>query len=389
MDRPLPLLVVGAGPFGLALAADAGSRGIDYRIVGKPAEFWASNMPKGMYLRSGADWHLDPLGECTIERFLATRGLDPAGGAPLSRDTYLDYLEWFRAVRGIAPIAEYVRRLDALEGGQGGFRVALDSGRTLDAANVVLALGFRYFRHFPDEITERIPPGRLSHTCDLVDFAPLAGRRCLVVGGRQSAYEWAALLREAGAARVDLVHRQDRPRFAPSDWAWVGPLVDRTAANPGWYRALPPAEREALEARMYAEGRGKLEPWLEARVRADGIRVWPRARVVGCETGYDGALRVALDTGDRLAVDHVVLATGYKADLAKIPFLAAGNLRGRIAARDGYPILNDELETSVPGLFATSFLATQAFGSFFAFTVAARAGAKIVGAAIERRVRRS
>lgn len=37
----------------------------------------------------------------------------------------------------------------------------------------------------------------------------LTGARVVIVGGRQSAYEWAALLCDHGAARVDVVHRHD------------------------------------------------------------------------------------------------------------------------------------------------------------------------------------
>ena len=65
------LLIIGAGPFGLAAATLARARGIDCVIAGRPMEFWRRNMPRGMILRSATDWHLDPTGEHTIEAFLA------------------------------------------------------------------------------------------------------------------------------------------------------------------------------------------------------------------------------------------------------------------------------------------------------------------------------
>ena len=61
------LLITGAGPFGLSVAAYAAHRGLNYRCVGAPMEFWRASMPKGMYLRSACDWHLDPIGIDTIE----------------------------------------------------------------------------------------------------------------------------------------------------------------------------------------------------------------------------------------------------------------------------------------------------------------------------------
>ena len=59
-----------------------------------------------------------------------------------------------------------------------------------------------------------------------------------------------------------------------------------------------------------------------------------------------------------------------------------GNLFPDLASEDGFPVLDDRLQTSVPGLFVTSLPATRAFGAFFAFTVSVKASAEIVGAAI-------
>ena len=83
-----------------------------------------------------------------------------------------------------------------------------------------------------------------------------------------------------------------------------------------------------------------------------------------------------------VTVDRVILATGYKPSLAQVPFLAAGNLLEAIAATNGSPVLDDAMESSVPGLFFTSMLATGTFGPFFAFTVSARASAYIIGRAV-------
>src|ERR1044072_5342344 len=106
------LLIIGAGPFGLALAAQAQHDHIEHVIVGKPMEFWRRNMPPGMFLRSACDWHLDPQNVHTIEAFLATQNKTPAEVDPLSLEFYLSYAEWFQQQKQIQPLPLYVQRLD-------------------------------------------------------------------------------------------------------------------------------------------------------------------------------------------------------------------------------------------------------------------------------------
>ena len=377
-DVRTPLLIVGAGPFGLAMAAEAQDRGVPHVLLGEPMSFWREHMPAGMFLRSACDWHLDPAGEATIERFLATRGQAPAHVEPLALDTYLEYAGWFEQAKGIGARRAKVVRLDRRDDR---FVAMLDDGAAVTAERVLLALGFASFAHVPVELAERVPADRSSHSCDFVAPDRFVGRRVLIVGGRQSALESAALLAEAGAAEVHVCHRHATPDFAPSEWSWVEPTLDRIADDPSWYRRLAETDRTELNARFFAEGRLKLEPWLEPRVHRSEIRIRPHTRIEASELRDDGLL-VRLDAGDTIAVDHVLYATGYKVDLERVPFLRAGNLLPRIDRRDGSPVLDDSLQSSVPGLFITSLPATRELGSFFGFTVAVRGSARMVSRTI-------
>jgi hypothetical protein len=47
--------------------------------------------------------------------------------------------------------------------------------------------------------------------------------------------------------------------------------------------------------------------------------------------------------------------------------LANGDGRKRLDSKNGFPVLDDHLQSNVPGLFFTSMCATQDFGPFFAF----------------------
>jgi thioredoxin reductase len=341
------VLVIGAGPYGLAAAKAARDKGLRTRIVGRHMSFWREHMPAGMLLRSGPDWHLDPAFELTFERYLDERGISED---PIPLELFLDYAGWFTAEAGLVVEDEHVTTLTR----DGHFTAALAGGDTIEARQVIAAPGIAHFAHRPEWATDGV------HTCDLVDFGELSGARVLVVGGRQSAYEWAALASEHGAERVDVVHRHPQPRFERVSWRFVDPLIDETLAHPGWWRNLPQPERDAIARRFWEVGRLTLEHWLVPRLK--------RVHVHANTAEIDPA---------RFAPDRIVLATGYKAQLDRVPYL-----RGlRIATRNGFPVLDDAMQSSVPGLFLPGFTATQDFGPFFGFVKGAPAAALLMSSA--------
>ncbi len=357
----VPLLVIGAGPYGLATAACAKRAGIEQHVVGKPMAFWRDNMPAGMFLRSGPDWHLDAAGVNTFMVYLEERGIDPSDVDPIPVALFLDYVDWFEEKAGIEVQPELVRDLSRPNGR---FEATLESGRSITADAVVAAPGISHFTVVPEWVEQSLSPERWTHTCNLVRFDQLKGKRVLIVGGRQSAFEWAALLADGDAEEVHVVYRHDTPEFTASDWHFVDDLMDLTATVPGWFRHLPAEEQEAVTKRFWAEGRLRLEPWLTPRLDKPSVHRWPRASITACRELPD-RIEVDLSNGTHLAVDHIVLATGYKPDMRKVPYLA-GVVDG-MELTDGFPVLDEHFQSSVPGLFVTGFPATRDFGPFFGF----------------------
>jgi cation diffusion facilitator CzcD-associated flavoprotein CzcO len=368
--RSAELLVIGAGPYGLAVSAHAERHGMDTVTLGSPMGFWRANMPADMLLRSGPDWHLDVAREHTFEAYLQDRGITAAEVDPIPVGVYLDYADWFTAQKRLQVDDLRVERLQRVDGR---FEATLAGGDRITADAVVAAPGIARFTLLPPWAAE-VPPDRRAHTCDLIAFDRLAGARCLIVGGRQSAYEWAALLCDHGVERVDVVHRQDVPRFARADWTFVDPYIDDTLRSRGWWRALPHAEREAIARRFWEVGRLTLEPWITPRL--DG-RAHPRPRTEVTQVRERGEeLEVSLSDGDRLTVDFVVFATGYRADLAAVPYL--GDLLGDVVVTDGFPVLDESFGTTAPGLYVTGFSATRDFGPFFGFVRGAVPAATLI-----------
>lgn len=375
----VPLIVVGAGPYGLAVAAYARRVGIETIVLGEPMSFWRDHMPRGMLLRSGVDWHLDAVGVHTMEAYLAERGVQPVDVDPIPVELFVDYADWFQARSGVEvrpDMAAGVKRCGD------GFTVDLVGGGRLSGDSVVVAPGISHFAAIPRQVVAQLPPDRYSHTCFLTEFDRARDARTLIIGGRQSAFEWAALLADGGVEAVHVVYRHATPAFATSDWHFVDSMIEQTISVPGWFRRLSKEERAVVSNRFWAEGRLKLEPWLPPRMPANVVHRHPRSEVRSCTELSSGEIRVVLSTGDTLTVDHVVLATGYRANVGAVPYLTD---LADVRISEGFPELDEYMQSSIPGLFFTGFVATRDFGPFFGFVRACPAAARIVVAALQAR----
>jgi len=379
MQKSTPLLLVGAGPFGLSLAAYFNHKKIEYMHIGSSMDYWKNHMPKEMVLRSASDWHLDPLEEGTILKYLETKQLQPVDVEPLTLDFYMGYTEWFQLQKGISPLPVSISQLDRADGH---FNVTFDDGQTVQAEKIILAVGLRHFKNIPEPYPTMLPVDRVHHTADLVDFSALKDKRVLIIGGRQSAFEWAALIHEQGAKNIHMTYRHTTPAFEPSDWAWVNPLLDAMVGNPSWFRNISQAEKDAVTKRMWVEGRLKLEPWLAKRITQDTIHLHPQTYVTECKQLPNQELQITLNDNSTHVIDQIILATGYKMDLPRIPMIANGNIVSEIKTTNGFPILDEIFQSSIPNLYFTGLPAAQDFGPFFGFTAAAKTSAKIIGRAL-------
>jgi FAD-dependent urate hydroxylase len=365
------LLVIGAGPYAYSATAHAQERGIRTRIVGRPLSFWREQMPADMYLRSGRDWTLDADGVAGFEAYFEEQGFAPDQHDPIPISVFLDYTDWFREQKKLD--VEQVL-VESLTKPDGHFVAEVSDGSTVIAEKVLAAPGVAHYAQLPPWYTE-VPSERRSHTSERVTFDDLSGARVAIIGGRQSAYEWAALLCDHGAATVDVVHRHDTPAFEKVSWAFVDPYVEQTEAERGWWRGLPAARQQEIALEFWTVGRLTLEHWLTPRLDPTVVTSRPRAHVVSVTAGPMSAVRLALSDGDVLEVDHVVAASGYRADLSAVPYL--DGVLDRVSVTDGFPDLSPGFETTLPGLFVTGFSATRDFGPFYGFTKGCPSAARV------------
>jgi len=379
--------IIGAGPYGLAVAAHLADAGVDFRMFGRPMAFWKGSMPPGMLLRSRvrSSSIADPRLKLTLPRFGAATGT--ALAEPLPLDTFLAYAEWFRAQLGLE-IDE--RRVDKIECTGDGFGLSLADGENLESRSVVVAAGIGPFAAMPD-VLDGISHDLASHSSSFSDATAYRGLRVLVIGGGQSAIEYAALLEEAGAevevvVRADGVrwlhdermsggvrHAADRVLYAPTD---VGPPgLNWVAAVPGVVHRLSPHARSRIVARCT---RPLASAWLRPRVA--GIRITTGRQLVAVKEQAN-SVTVTLDDGSDRVVDRVLAATGYRVALDAYDFLGS-ELLGSIDTVVGYPRLTSGLESSVPGLHFVGATASVSFGPVMRFVT----GTWYAAPAVARRV---
>jgi cation diffusion facilitator CzcD-associated flavoprotein CzcO len=360
--------IVGAGPYGLSLASHLKAAKVDTRIFGDPLSFWRQNMPQGMQVRSAWDaTHIvDPHQRFTLDAYAAASGLGKPD--PLPREDFVRYGDWFQ--RSAVPDLDRrkVARIDATEGG---FLLRLDDGQALGARRVVVAAGLANQAYRPSQFAA-LPSELVSHTCDHSSLASFRGRRVAVIGCGQSGCEGAALLNEAGA-EVDIISRDPihwlgagtSGHLARRDLYWrlhkmlstrsgVGPFpLNWLNEAPEIVHRLPKSLRAAINAMSLRPGAaGWIKPRLGG-VHIDSGRVVFGARQSGERIILD------LDNGSR-EFDHVMLATGYRIDVARFGFLGPDLLKG-LATDHGSPILSQGYESSVHGLH---FIGASAVGSF-------------------------
>jgi len=146
------ILVIGAGPYGLSLAAHLRANGADFRIVGRVMEPWRTAMPAGMFLKSEgfASTLFEPRGVFTLAAYCAEQGVRYADtGVPVRVETFVAYGQTFqqRLVPGVED-----RQVTRLRRTEGGFEATCADGEVILARQVVMASGILHFTHIPQEL---------------------------------------------------------------------------------------------------------------------------------------------------------------------------------------------------------------------------------------------
>lgn len=378
------IIIIGAGPYGLSIAAHLRALGVGYRIFGRTMFNWRAKMPQGMLLKSDpyASNLSDPAGALTLEEFCRGRGIPYDHEAiRVTLDNFIAYGEAFQ--KRFAPDLEekYVVSLDRTADG---FAAMLEDGEVVIGQKVVMAIGVSDFPLLPP-VFAAAPEGTVSHASEHADMQAYRGREVAIVGAGSSAVDLAALLHEGGASVRVVARRPDWRFHGRAELGNARPMTERlrapnTGIGPGWrnvfftqtpnlFRYLP----ADLRQRQVEHTHGPAGGWFMHD------RIVGKVAFVGGMTPHaveakDGRAVLRLVGGDgseqTLETDHVIACTGYRIDLRRIKFLAEP-LRAQIRLIAQAPELSAHFETSVPGLYVVGPAAAYAFGPVCRFVLGA------------------
>ncbi len=389
------VLIIGAGPFGVSISAYLSALGIGHHIVGRPMDTWRAHMPVGMNLKSEpyASAIASPSPGYDLAAYSGQHQLPYADRVgPVSIERFLDYGDWY--TKQLAPDVRDLT-VTSVEQVDRGFRVGFADGDPLTARQVVVATGILPHAAIPDELSG-LPSEHVSHSADHHTLGRFRGQRVAVVGAGQSALETAALLHEAGAEALLVVRRPGIIWLDPNPET-ISRLghVKRpvTQLCEGWHCAFwnsPAAFRLLPENMRITKARTVLGPagawWLKSRVEGK-LEVLSDHRVLSARPDGNG-VHLVLEGPNRstVDVDHVIAATGFRIDLARLPFLSDA-VRAKVVTLNGFPVLSRAAESTIPGLYFVGAPAAVSLGPSMRFIAGTHNIASQVARTVARRLR--
>ncbi len=380
-------VIIGAGPYGLSIAAHLSKSSLTFRIFGSPMQNWRHHMPKGMRLKSEgfASNLYDPDSSFTLQHYCEEMNLPYEDiGNPVPLEVFSAYGLEFQ--KRLVPTLEPTD-ITSVSRTSEGFELKTEDGQIVNTRTVIVATGITQFGYLPPVLVN-LPGSHVSHSSQHYDLSSFRGKSVAVLGAGASAVDIAAILHEEGS-RVQLVARrqeiafhtkakeprplQQRLRY-PRSGLGIGWSTRLCTDGPLLFHAMP----QKLRFRIVRDHLGPAPGWF---VRDKVVGKFPFH--LGCEIRSasidDGKVRLNIieknGRDSELIIDHVISATGYRISIARMTFLDEA-LQRMLHKVEDTPVLSSHFETSVPGLYMVGPASANSFGPLMRFAYGARFTAK-------------
>jgi FAD-dependent urate hydroxylase len=355
----LDVIIIGSGPFGISLAAHTVASNLSYKLFGYPMDFWKNKMPQDMFIRTPHEFvsFSDSKDELTIQQFSEETCTELV--TPLPRPVFVEYANWFAKKAGIEFTPELITKVVHKEGI---YEVTSESGEIYEAKNIIVATGVEHYKFLPNFLKE-LPSHLVSHTSGYTSFAEFKGKKVVVLGSGQSAWEAAGLLHRDGAD-VELVYRKSGPNYAGSR---ENEIALRDVGD--IFYTLPLDEKKQGWGQSPGSVAHFLKPYVEGIVPQNSGVAIEKIEQISSEE-----IRLVLSNGTEKIVNHIIAATGFHINVDKVPFFNETLLSEMEREEDyhQFPKLNESFESSLPGLYFAGPLSSHSHGPTFRFILGLR-----------------
>jgi cation diffusion facilitator CzcD-associated flavoprotein CzcO len=400
-------VIVGAGPYGLSLAAHLREVGVPFRIFGHPMQSWATQMPEGMKLKSdgfASDLYSGSV-PFTLEDFCKLTGRPyHHTDIPVAVEDFVAYGQEF--ARRFVPTLEE-RNVISIEREGELFHISVEGGDSFLARQVVLATGVSLFQHIPEDLAT-LPKDLVTHSSEHRTFEQFEGHDVVVMGRGASSLNAAVLLHESGArvtlltrkhkihihtaakeTRRSLYHRLRHPSspLGTSLRSWLA------SSMPGILRYLPCQARALLTWKHLGPAGGSV---LRGRIenKFPLLLGWSiaSAELMEAPNSADRRIKLTLtnpelETREHIT-SHIIAGTGFRVDLSRYRFLDKRVQSAIRTYNSGAPVLSHHFESSVKGLFLIGPVAHASFGPLLRFAAGAGFAATHVTEKLQRNLAR-